>query len=85
MKYLKNLFNENNKTQLIGLLFLLTILWLVLYLIPEIFVSLFNTILGNIILLLAIILLSIKDYRYGIVSGLLILILYYAPYSYSHN
>jgi len=76
MKYFKNVFNEDNKTKLIGLLTILITLWVVLYFIPEIFVSLFNTILGNIILLIAIVLVSMKDYRYGIIGGLLFLIIY---------
>jgi len=76
MKYLKNLLNENNTTKIIGLLSILVLLWLVFYLIPELFVSLFNTILGNIILFLTVILVSLKDYRYGIILGLIFLILY---------
>ena len=76
MRYLKNVFNEDNKTKLIGLLTILITLWVVLYFIPEIFVSLFNTILGNMILLITVILVSMKDYRYGIIGGLLFLIIY---------
>ena len=40
---IKNLFNKENKTKLIGLLTILIALWLVLYFIPEVFLSLFNT------------------------------------------
>lgn len=79
MKYLKNmknLLNNENKTKLIGLLTILIILWLVLYFIPEIFVSLFNTILGNLILLIIVILTSTSDYRYGIILGLVFLTIY---------
>jgi hypothetical protein len=76
MKYLKNILNENNKTKLIGLLTIIVLLWLVLYFIPEIFVSLFNTILGNIILLIVVILVSLQDYRYGIVVGFVFLVIY---------
>lgn len=74
MKYLKNI--ENNKTKIIGLLAILLVFWLVLFFIPELFVSLFNTILGNIILLIIIILVSLKDYKYGIILGLTLLIVY---------
>jgi len=76
MKYLKNVFNEENNTKLVGLLTILVASWLVLYFIPEIFISLFNTILGNFIMLITIILLSSKDYRYGIVAGFIFIILY---------
>ena len=46
-KNIKNLINEENKTKVIGLLTILILLWLVLYFIPEVFTTLFNTILGN--------------------------------------
>ena len=79
MKYLKNMkniLNNENKTKLIGLLTILILLWLVLYFIPEIFVSLFNTILGNLILLIIVILTSMSDYRYGILLGVIFITLY---------
>jgi hypothetical protein len=74
MNYLKNI--ENNKTKIIGLLAILIVFWLVLYFIPEIFVSLFNTILGNIILLIIVVLVSLKNYKYGIILGLTFLIMF---------
>jgi hypothetical protein len=73
---MKILLNNETKTKLIGLLTILIIFWLVLYFIPEIFVSLFNTILGNIILILIMILVSLNDYRYGIILGLIFLIIF---------
>ena len=74
MNYLKNI--ENNKTKIIGLLAILLVFWLVLYFIPEIFVSLFNTVLGNIILLIIVVLVSLKNYKYGIILGLTFLIIF---------
>ena len=50
MKQLKSLINNENKTRLIGILSILLILWIVLYLIPELFASLFNSILGNLMI-----------------------------------
>ena len=44
---IKNLFNDENKTKIIGLLTILIGIWLILYFIPEILVSLFNSILCN--------------------------------------
>jgi hypothetical protein len=73
---LKNLFNDENKTKLIGLLTILVGIWLVLYFIPEIFVSLFNTILGNLILILSVLLVSANNRMYGLITGLTLLILY---------
>jgi len=75
MKF-KNLFNDENKTKLIGLLTILVGIWLVLYFIPEIFVSLFNTILGNLILILSVLLVSANNRMYGLITGLTLLILY---------
>lgn len=74
MNYLKKI--ENNKTKIIGLLAILLVFWLVLYFIPEIFVSLFNTVLGNIILLIIVVLVSLKNYKYGIILGLIFLIIF---------
>jgi hypothetical protein len=76
MKELKNLFNQDNKTMLIGLLSILVVLWTILYVIPGFLVSLFNTILGNLILLLSLILVSSQDVKYGIAMGIILIILY---------
>jgi hypothetical protein len=67
---------EKNKTKLIGLLTILTLFWFILYFIPEIFVSLFNTILGNIILFIICILVGFNNYKYGIILAILILVIY---------
>lgn len=76
MKEFKNLFNQDNKTMLLGLLSILVVLWTILYVIPGFLVSLFNTILGNLILLLSLILVSSQDVKYGIVFGIILVILY---------
>ena len=76
MKELKNLFNQDNKTMLIGLLSILIILWIILYIIPEFLISLFNTILGNLILLLSVILITAQDIKFGIVLAIMLIILY---------
>jgi hypothetical protein len=73
---IKNLFNNENKTKLIGLLTILISLWLVLYFIPELFLSLFNTLLGNLILIIAVLLVYTNNRIYGLISGLVILLLY---------
>jgi hypothetical protein len=74
-KNLKELINEENKTILIGLLTILIGIWLVMYLIPSFFVSLFNTILGNLILIIIAILVGVQDYKYGLGLGLIFIIL----------
>ena len=51
-RVLKNILNEDNKYILIGIMTILVSLWSLFYLIPGTLSSLFNTILGNLILLL---------------------------------
>jgi len=65
-----------NNIKLIGLLTILICFWLILYLIPEIFISLFNTLLGKLILILIIIITYINNKFYSIVLALLIITLY---------
>ena len=74
-KKINGLVNEENKTIIIGLLTILIGLWVIMYLIPSFFVSLFNTILGNLILVLIVILVGIHDYKYGLGLGLIFIIL----------
>ena len=76
----KNLLNEQNKTKIIGLLTILVLLWIVLYVIPEIGISLFETFLGNIILIISVILTSSYNYKYGAVLGVLLLIAFRFSY-----
>lgn len=68
--------NEETKTKLIGLLTILIGLWLVLYFIPQAFVLLFNTLLGNLILIVIIILVLMNNKVYGLIVGITILLLY---------
>ena len=73
---IKNLFNYKNKTKIIGLLTILIGLWLVLYFIPEIFISLFNSFLGNIILFIIILLVFLQNKVYGLVIGIIFFLLF---------
>ena len=80
LKNIKNLISEENKTKVIGLLTILVLLWLILYLIPDFFISLFNTILGNIILFITVLLVSLYNYKVGIALGILFLIIFRFSY-----
>jgi len=75
-KNIKLLFTKDSETKIIGLLSILILLWLILYLIPELFVSLFNTVLGFIILCVIVILVGLKNYKYGIMLGISLIIIY---------
>jgi len=73
MNQIKNLFS---RTELIGVLSILIAIWTILYIIPSFFVSLFNTFLGNLILLFVVILVGMKNYAYGVVLGIVLIIVY---------
>ena len=73
-KNIKSLINDENKTILIGFFTILIFAWLVIYLIPTFFVSLFDTILGRIILTLLVIIVGINNYKYGLMLGLSLII-----------
>ena len=75
-KNIKKILNETTQTKLIGLLTILIALWLVLYFIPELFATLFNTLLGNLILILASILTFSYNLKAGTILSLSLIILY---------
>ena len=51
---LKETFSEKNMNMFVGLISLLIALWLVMFAVPDLFVSLFDTPLGNLILIVFI-------------------------------
>jgi len=71
--------NKHAFIVLVGLLSILICLWLILYALPGLFASFFNTILGNIILLVSIILVGIKDIKLAI--GLFVLFIFLFKFS----
>ena len=74
LKKFKEFANDENKTMIIGLLTILVFLWLVIYLIPSFFVSLFDTFLGRIILVVIVILVGLNNYKYGLMLALILII-----------
>lgn len=66
----------NNVNVLIGIVTILLLLWVIIYAIPSVLILIFHTILGNIILLLSIYLVSIKNVRYGMLLFIVFIILY---------
>jgi hypothetical protein len=73
---LKKLFNKHNAKILTKIVLLLLLLWCILYVIPEFFVFLFNSILGKIILLLIVIIVSIYNYKHGLILASILVIIY---------
>jgi hypothetical protein len=76
MPLIKNIFNDKNNNIIIGLITVFVIIWSLVYAIPNFINSLFHTILGNIILILIVVLISMNNVIYGILSAILIFILY---------
>ena len=73
---LKDLFSRNNMNFFVGLFTLLICLWLVLFFIPTLFVSLFNTFLGNLILIIFIILVAMYNTKVSIGLAIMLIILW---------
>ena len=76
MKFNLNFNKQNNELLVIGLMSILIAIWMILYLIPNIFVNLFNTLLGKSILILVVILISFKNLYYGMLSLFIFIIIY---------
>ena len=67
---------NDNELLLIGLISILICIWLIIYLIPDVFVNLFNTLLGKVILILILMLVTLKNLNYGIILLLIFIIIY---------
>jgi len=72
----KKAFNKHNAQILIKIVALLLVILTILYIIPEVFIALFNTFLGKLILLLSIIIIGIYNYKYGLCLAAIIIIIY---------
>lgn len=71
-----NLLSKKNMNMFVGLLSLLIALWLVMYFIPSIFVNLFDTTLGNFLLLVFVVLAGMRDMTMGVGLAIILLVLY---------
>ena len=83
----KKAFNKHNAKILIKIVAMLLVLLTILYIIPEVFIALFNTFLGKLILFLSIIIVGIYNYKYGLGLAAIIVIIYrsYVLSSYRQN
>jgi len=77
---LKNVFSKKNLNLVVGLISLLLVLWLTMYAIPSLFVQLFDTNLGILILLGFIVL----SFMYNIPFGIGISVVFIILYQFSH-
>lgn len=71
-----DLFASKNMNLFVGLITLLIVMWLVMFAIPSLFVSLFNTAIGNFILLGFIILAGMYDTKLALGLTAVIFFLY---------
>jgi hypothetical protein len=73
---LKDIFSRKNFNLIVGFIFLVIVLWLVMYAIPSLFVQLFDTNLGILILLGFIILSFMYNIPFGVGIAAVFLILF---------
>lgn len=71
---------EDKKTILLGLLTILILLWSILYLIPELMITLLNTLLGNLILIIIVYLVGLNNLNYGIILGIILITILIVSY-----
>ena len=73
---LGNLFSRKNINLVVGLITMLITLWIIFFAVPGLFISLFDTVLGNLILFLFIFLASMYDMNMGIGLAIVFIILW---------
>lgn len=71
-----DVFSKKNLNLVVGLITLLVVLWVVMFAIPNLFVSLFDTGLGNLILLSFIFLAAMYNINLAVGLSIVFLILY---------
>ena len=76
MSYFGNIFSKKNINLIVGLVSLLIFLWLVMYAVPSVFINLFNTLLGNLILFGFIVLAGMYNMNMGIGLAIIFFILW---------
>lgn len=72
----RELFSKKNLNLVVGLITLFITLWLVMFAIPSLFVSLFDTIIGNLILLAFIFLAAMYNVNLSIGLAIVFMVLY---------
>lgn len=73
---LQGIFSRKNLNLVVGLITLLILLWIVMFAVPGLFVTLFETFLGNSILILLIVLSAMYNTNLAIGLSIIIVILW---------
>lgn len=79
-----SLFSKKNFYIITGILSLLIFIWVIMYLVPSFFVNLFNTFLGNIILLGIVLFIAMLNKNIAFGVALIFIILYQFSHMTSH-
>ena len=67
---------QDKQSLFVGILTLLIGIWIIFYAVPELFASLFNTLLGNLILVFVLILTAMKNVAVSLGLAVFFLVLY---------
>jgi hypothetical protein len=70
------IFSKKNLNLVVGLITLLIVLWVVMFAVPSLFVNLFDTILGNLILVAFIFLAGMYNINMAVGLGIVLIILW---------
>jgi hypothetical protein len=73
---LGGLFSKKNLNLVVGLITLLIILWIVMFAVPGLFVSLFDTVLGNLILIAFIFLAGMYNINLAVGLAIVFIVLW---------
>lgn len=70
-----DIFNKKNMNFVVGIITLFIVLWVVMFAVPGLFVSLFNTFLGNVILAVFVVLAAMfsRNLAFGLAAVFLVL------------
>ena len=72
----ENVFSRKNLNLVVGLITLLIVLWIVMFAVPSLFVNLFDTGLGNLILIAFIFLAAMYDVSLAVGLAVVFIVLY---------
>ena len=75
LKMLTDIFSKKNMNFVVGLITLFIVLWVVMFAVPGLFVSLFNTFLGNAILFTFIVLAAMFNVNLAVGLAVVFLVL----------
>jgi hypothetical protein len=82
---LGSVFSKKNLNLVVGLITLLIGLWIVMFAVPSLFVSLFDTLLGNLILIAFIFLAGMYNINLAVGLAIIFLVLWrFSHMSYEH-